>query len=132
MVDDIIKTQEYVERGWRDHSMMVLTNVADHTKLIREMMTDSSNSQRELAVNLALDSVWKETFTKNLKSIEDDIKNIQDELRNRTSRIDTLENDDVVEKVSNLRVKGIWIALGGVLIIVVDIAFKLWDSLFKG
>jgi hypothetical protein len=128
--DPLKKINEYSGNGWSQYQLLVLETLRDHTAMLKEVMSEMNSLKQQNAVLDIINKNWREGYDKNLADIKTDVEQSQKDLVSLDERVDTLEINTKTEEKINLKMKGAWAAIGGGLIVIVELGLKLIEFLY--
>lgn len=114
--------------GWSRYQIMVLQQLTDHTKLLQALMSEINTIKQQIAISDIVSKNWRDQADKTIGELKDDVEFILEDESGLNQRVKNLEENVKIEEHSTLKAKAFWGLLGGVLVVVVDLAIKIINA----
>jgi len=122
---------DYEGNGWSKYQLLVLQTLTDHTSLIKSVHDEINELKKQAAVDSNEMSNWRKNYDSELDEFRDNCEEIKKKVESVDHRLKNIEDDKILEKRVTIRNKATWGALGGLIIVVVDIVLKALGFFFK-
>jgi hypothetical protein len=112
--------------GWSKYQIMVLQQLSDHTKLLQALMSEMNSMRQQIAITDIVSKNWRDQADKVIQELKEDVEFILEDDAGINKRLKSIEENTKVEEKSSLKIKAFWGLLGGAVVVIVDIAIRLF------
>lgn len=113
--------------GWSRYQIMVLQQLTDHTKLLQALMSEINTIKQQIAISDIISKNWRDQADKSIQELKEDVDFIMEDEGGINQRLRHIEENAKIEEKSTLKVKAFWGLLGGAIVIVMDIAIRIFN-----
>jgi len=113
--------------GWSKYQIMVLQQLADHTKLLQALMSEVNSVKQQIAISDIVSKHWRDQADKSIDQLKEDVEFILDDDKGLNSRLRNLEEHSKIEEKSTMKVKALWGIIGGGLVVAADLLIKVYN-----
>lgn len=113
--------------GWSRYQIMVLQQLTDHTKLLQALMSEINSIKQQIAISDIISKNWRDQADKSIDELKDDVEFILEDEAGLNQRLKNIEETVKIEEKSSLKIKAFWGLLGGAVVVVVDIAIRIFS-----
>lgn len=131
MDEGIANKNNYQGNGWSQYQIMVLAQLDSHTLLLKDLMKEVADIKQRSAVSDNNDQNWRDNTDIKIRTLQGQVENILYGEKGLTTRVGTLEQNNQVTEKTTMRFKGLWAFVGGVAVVVIDIALKTIELFLK-
>lgn len=127
--DDKFGRRAYDENGngWSRYQIMVLQQLTDHTKLLQALMSEINSIKQQIAITEIVSKTWRDQADKSIDELKNDVSFILEDEKGLNQRLKYIEETTKVEEKSSLKIKAFWGLLGGAVVVVFDIAIRIFN-----
>lgn len=132
MDDPLTNRNDYEGNGWSKYQMLVLAQLQEHKELFKEIVADIAQIKKKDAVDDANFIHWKSNIDKQCREVEEKITSIQVSIGKEhgiNDRLDDIEVEHKSNEKADIKIKGFWAAMGGIIIILINIIIKVVEIL---
>jgi hypothetical protein len=120
---------EYESNGWSKYQMLVLAQLQEHKELFKSLMNDVNQIKQKDAIDEVTFKHWKAMIDQRCLEIEKEMAEVVHAIGKDDDgleyRLDEIEDAKKTEEKVDLKMKGVWAAIGGGVIIAINVIIKL-------
>ena len=120
--------EEFESNGWSKYQMLVLAQLQEHKELFKSLMNDVNQIKQKNAIDEVTFKHWKTLIDQKCLEIEKKMAEVVHAIDKEDGlefRLDEIEDAKKTEDKIDIKMKGVWAAIGGGVIIVINVAIKL-------